>query len=156
MAIDHPHSGSRYGREHDVREQAHRLRYKLEDAGVKVVDMRVRVNPRRNYMDYYTIGGDLNKVNLIDDVEYDVEWTLEMSNGQVRDVIELADKCRYFEEKLHEIDKQRMLANTDLRSLRERIRKLERTLDDNPGIREQWDEMMTMLKLAGYTDKLID
>lgn len=88
------------------------------------------------------------------DIDYDVEYTVRMYQSMAEDVLDLATHLERSERERNEIKRQ--LANLKEQHLEMKMKttSLRTVLEKNPAIKEQWDEIMTMLKLAGFDDDL--
>jgi hypothetical protein len=124
----------------------------LHDMGVRVHDVNIR-HGRSEYAQEY-IGHSPIPPHM-NYTPNDAIWQLEVQNETVLNMV-LADK-RYNEceaERLRVMREREELVNT-VRCAQEKTMRLARTLNDNPGIKEQWTEMMVMLKLAGFDENLL-
>lgn len=149
MSIDQPASGPDDSR--DAYRRCRETARQLEKMGFKILDQRVvhETHPLE-FHDMYAY--QYKEENYRRNFSYQIE--VNMSERTAEDLIRLVEHSEYLEKRSREYEQRFQLSQTDLIALRKRLDNLEQVLDENPGIRDQWDEIMTMLKLAGYHDDL--
>lgn len=145
--------------ETDVNERVRGMRDKLTDDGFKIHDVRVTRRVEPPYRDFnlnrdYDLGNAAYKRNFADPIQYGAEFTMSVTLGQAEDFMNLADRYDSVHRECTEIKERLNLAFQQIGDLEGRRDRLRRTLDENPGIKDQWEEMLTMLKLAGFDDDL--
>lgn len=133
----------------EIQDRVGKTREKLEKDGIIVRDARIRARPMmENSMHFYADSDMALESRSV--TGYDVSWTLELNQHTVEALVHsgerLYDACKRYDILQSEFTS----VNEELRGhLRDKCR-LRETLRTNPGIAEQWDEFMVMLKMAGF------
>ena len=155
MAIDD--TGSFMSNHDKIQSEVHRNRQRLEEAGVAVIDAKIVEYPRYDTMDVTTMGNWMTQriQSQVHDSNYGITWQLEMKDRHVSDLLELSDKCRFFQERLSASEHETVETKSELTKLRNKVAKLRKVLEDNPGVRDQWEEVMVLVKLAGFDESLV-
>jgi hypothetical protein len=139
--------------EHDLTDQVVHMRRKLERAGVKVHDVRHRYDELDRATEYSISGADLRHNTRR--VEIDTTWDLEIDHDQVVHILEVDAQLGDLHRDHQELSQRHLNVNTAYSTATYKTDRLRKTLADNPGIRDQWEEMMVMLKIAGFDQDLL-
>lgn len=141
---------SRFEIEDMQRNNIDKIHHKLNQMGVKVRD--VKTHYKEEPFRYTDIRGySPQESSARRPVTH---WELEMSEHTVVDFIEMVEKCEYFHRESQENKLIADKANNKHRAIEEKISRLRTVLNDNPGIKDQWEEIMVLLRMAGFEDKL--
>lgn len=140
--------------EHDLTDQVAYMRSRLEYAGYKVHDVRHRYNQPDGAIGYSISGADPRHNTRR--VEIDTTWDLEIDHDQVVHILEVDAKLGDLHSDHQELFQRHRTAEIAGRNATYKRDRLRKTLADNPGIRDQWEEMMVMLKIAGFDQDLLE
>jgi hypothetical protein len=125
----------------------------LTRAGVGVIAGRIVPGSRKYHEDYYT--SDPTSIRYTTHMpEFDVRWVLEMTGLQVDDLLDKDANIKYWRKNAQASESQLITAQAFRDRQLDTAYRLKKTLTENPGIKDQWDEMMVLLKMAGFFDKL--
>ena len=122
-------------------------------AGIRILDVR-RVNTNNDYQHNYYYGGPA-AIETLASNEIESVWTIEVDQRRIE---EISDIDRFALDMRSSLTTATIRADrllSEFNGLTHRIQLLETALDENPGVRDQWDEIMVMLKMAGYIDGLV-
>jgi len=158
MAIDGGiFSSSSYDLQREIENRTQKQIDKLRNAGVRVIDTRIMRKPRTEYIDYQILSKSGNQkipTETISSYDYDIRYDLEVDDNFVSHFLDMSEKYKYFMNRTEEEYRKRQTAEHNAQQLEKRSERLNSTLAANPGIREQWEEMMVMLKMAGFDERL--
>ena len=157
MAIDGgSFSSYSYDLQREIENRTQKQIDKLRNAGVRVIDTRIMRKPRTEYIDYKILSKSGNQkipTETISSYDYDIRYDLEVDDNFVSHFLDMSEKYKYFMNRTEEEYRKRQTAEHNAQQLEKRSERLNSTLAANPGIREQWEEMMVMLKMAGFDER---
>jgi hypothetical protein len=125
----------------------------LKRAGVGVIECNIVHGSRSYHEDYYS-NDPASLRYTTHHPEFDVRWVLEMTGSQVDDLIDKDANIKYWRKNAQASESQLITAQAFRDRQLDTAYRLKKTLTENPGIKDQWDEMMVLLKMAGFSDKL--
>jgi hypothetical protein len=82
------------------------------------------------------------------------EFTCLLSEQAAHYVINLKDDAEVLDKQLGQTQIMYEIQRDKYSELTTKINNLNKVLKNNPAINDQWDEMMTMLKMAGFDDTI--
>jgi hypothetical protein len=138
---------------HDRQGRRDHQHEQLRRAGVGVIECNIVHGSRSYHEDYYT-NDPASMRYTTHHPEFDVRWVLEMTGSQVDDLLDKDANIKYWRERSQSSESQLITASTSNNRHLNTAYRLKKTLTENPGIKDQWDEMMVLLKMAGFSDKL--
>ena len=141
-------------RESDLADQVAHMRRNLERAGVKVNDVRHRYD-RQDRATRYPINGP-DPCHNTRQVAIDAKWDLEIDHDQVVHILEVDAKLSDLHSDHQELFQRHRDVSTAYNTATYKTDRLRKTLADNPGIHDQWEEIMVMLKIAGFDHDLLE
>lgn len=125
----------------------------LEDMGVKVEDVLIKRQHDRYEMDLFEEDPFLHE--RTPGIRYDVRYNVTMSQRWATDMITIVEDKDRLESELSDIKKTLEYFQKEHLKFNMKRTDLARVLDGNPGIKDQWDEIMTMLKMAGFDEDIL-
>jgi hypothetical protein len=125
----------------------------LSRAGVNVIECNI-VHGSRSYHEDYCISDPASMRYTTHNPEFDVRWVLEMTGNQVDELIDKDANIKYWRDRCQSCESLLATASAFRDHQLDTTYRLKKTLTENPGIKDQWDEMMVLLKMAGFFDKL--
>jgi hypothetical protein len=140
----------------DLRGVQSQQRRRLEHGGIEVLDSELIRAPSATDHSYYVdrIPYTPTDHTVRHTEAFDISWTLRMNLEQVDHLLRQDQELKGYAEELK-------LKNLEIHFLDSKVRKYEKAqknlnnvLSEYPWAKEQWEEMLTMLKLAGFWDKL--
>lgn len=142
----------------EIEQRIGKCREDLIRYGIKVHDVSLTTRPEPRYIDVTTIGNPYSERVMADyeyGVEYNAVWQVELAQSQVDDFLRIGSHVSHLEAQNASLsrelsDKELALADKHAREI-----KLRNILKNNPGIKDQWDELMVMMKLAGLDTNLV-
>lgn len=129
-------------------------RNRLTDLGYRVCD--VRLERRSSFIDsFYPATGRLSDqaayredYQEIQETHVPVGWIIEMSDVQARDLSEVTERAKYYENTIYDA----RLKIEQLEVQASKRRRLKAFLDAHPDVKRQWDEMTLLIRLASDED----
>lgn len=128
----------------------------LENLGMKVVDVNIFQKRHPEYIDYSIIGDNsIHRIPSRYKVELDAVYQVEFPQDLAENIVDIVNRATLLERDLYESRNAYNISQSNLASIESKLSKLRRVLNDNPGVAEQFEEIMVMAKMAGFDDKLI-
>jgi hypothetical protein len=128
----------------------------LHRLGFEVVNKKSHKRPK--YELPYFFNEKSSSETSYDYYHYDYEettiWELRADDQVVDELINLADRIESHEHHIQSISYEASATQRELDVHQKKIANLKKTLRENPGLQEQWDELMVMMKLAGFDETL--
>jgi hypothetical protein len=129
-------------------DKVHRMREILQEEGITVLDARI-TDRRKEYTAYGTSGSERITYHRTEQSVEDVVWDLRMNFEKVQEMLDLQRQVDYYcrNSKKSEMD----LHQTEqiVSRYQSQTGQLRMVLNEHPEIKEQWDEFMILLKMAG-------
>jgi hypothetical protein len=143
-------------RYHDiVQREIANTRQVLSDYGFKVNDVHIRREPIENSWSVFH-EPDLKPESDFDArVRYYVTYDVTMSQRLASDTLTMSDYINTLEDRLQESEKIAAYFKEEFLTYNMKRTALKSVFAQNPQLQEQWDELMTMLKMAGFDDDLL-
>lgn len=127
----------------------------LRDNGIQIIDAEIIKN--QQYHDSSRVYlRDFRPIDTYSNNTYSAEYTVKLSQEMADNVLDLATNLDRSERERVEIKKQLSNLKEKYLAMKFKTTSLKTVLEQNPAIKEQWDEMMTMLKMAGFNDDLFE
>jgi len=125
------------------------VRNQLHKDGFTIHDVRVsrKEEPYFMHKGYRSHSYDAYISNTI---RYTAEFDMAVSLGQAEDFLSIAKKYEYLSDRVQQVERNNDILSKEVAVNRTTRHDLKKVLTENPGIADQWDEMLTLLKLAGF------
>jgi len=96
----------------------------------------------------YDENGDLQE-------SYTLEWTIKLDGQKLGNILSLVEDAEWARNKIRKTEEESMRAMNQLNAHQSKLGKLRKTLDENPGMDDQWKEFMVLLKMAGFDEDIV-
>lgn len=145
----------------DIRNREHKIREMLSEIGIQVKTCNIKTYAQQhdNYEMFKISNSRTLTAELALDLKYKqaytLEWTLEMSDRMVCELLEMSKTVDEFHRRMCHYESESNTANREVHSMRLKNNKLKNVLQENPGLKDQWDELMVMCKIAGLDENIV-
>jgi GTPase SAR1 family protein len=144
----------------EIYEQIEYTKERLEKARIVLVGCKQSRRRENHSSDYYSnmvhdTAGNVHKYQTTRQIETESEWQICMTHSQIIDLLDLQEELAHTRTTKNRISEERDTLNRNFTSLRSKTLAFEEAIRKVPGLREQWDEMRTIMILHGF-DKPMD
>ena len=141
---------------HEEYNQIHKIGRELEKLGLNVVDTNVyREDIIDEYIDYGVMGDPTRyKIPTRARDSLGCKWTVEMDKNQAVKLVQLDGNMTYLQKEIRYTSQQYEACAKNLANLESKVTDLKVVLHSNPEIREQWDQLMVLMKMAGLKEPI--
>jgi hypothetical protein len=120
----------------------------LRDAGIIVLDAH-HTERRIEHTSYESLASDRTAHYRTEQSTEDVVWDLRMNYEKVLFMLDLSDQRDYYQDQAKKVGLEQVQTQRIVSRYQSQTGQLRRVLDEHPEIKEQWDEFMILLKMAG-------
>tara|TARA_B110000238_G_C16020701_1_gene393095 strand:+ start:568 stop:1002 length:435 start_codon:yes stop_codon:yes gene_type:complete len=120
----------------------------LRDAGIDVLDAR-HTERRTEYISHGSLSSDRIPYYRTEKSAEDVVWDLRMNSEKVHDMINLQNEHDHYKRQSNKAALDLLQTQRIVGRYQSQTGQLRMVLDEHPEIKEQWDEFMILLKMAG-------
>ena len=142
----------------DIENRVRQVESELKDMGIRVNNINYTTKAIPDYMQYDTISSPYSRkimTEFNDTISYEARYNIEISQGIAEDFINMTEKVEFFQKQSKQDALQADQLRHQVKKFEELKRNLHQTLNDNPGVKDQWDEIMVLMKLAGFDTKIV-
>src|SRR6056297_42687 len=141
---------------HDiVQREIANTRQVLNDYGFKVNDVHIRREPLENSWSVMYESDLIPEPEYNERIRYSVTYDVTMSQRLASDTLTMSEYTNTLEDRLKELEKMAAYFKEEFLTYNMKRTALKSVFAQNPQLQEQWDELMTMLKMAGFDDNLL-
>ena len=131
------------------------LRHYLEKMNVKVLNVTPTKEHEPQYIDIQSMHSRVDKTILASSrIEISSTWQVEMTEDQVSELVQTENRLYYSQRDLEESISRLNKSTERLRTIEDKIVDLKVILNEHPEIREQWDEFMVVMRMAGLKEPI--
>jgi hypothetical protein len=120
----------------------------LRDAGIIVLDAR-HTERRTEYTYHGSLSSDRIPYYRTEQSAEDVVWDLRMNSKKVLDMVNLQNEHDHYKRQSNKVALDLLQTQQIVTRYQSQTGQLRMVLDEHPEIKEQWDEIMILLKMAG-------
>jgi hypothetical protein len=143
-------------RHHDiVQREIENTRQVLNEYGFKVNDVHIRREPLDTSWSVLYQPDAIPEPDFDERIRHSVTYDVTMSQRLASDTISMADHIDMMEKRLEEAEKAAAYFKEQFLTYNMKRTALKSVFAEKPQLQEQWDELMTMLKMAGFDDDLL-
>lgn len=124
----------------------------LRKMGFAIDDTRVTRRP--TYERPYLFDDKIPPRDYYRGYEESTVWHLKADDQLVDKIVNLVDQTESLQRNLQYTSHEAANTQRELMAYQKKLANLRKTLRENPGLQEQWDELMVMMKLAGFDENL--
>lgn len=141
---------------HDiVQREIENTRQVLNEYGFKVNDVHIQREPLDTSWSVLYQPDAIPEPDFDERIRYSVTYDVTMSQRLASDTISMADHIGVVENEIEEAKKVSAYFKEQFLTYNMKRTALKSVFAENPQLQEQWDELMTMLKMAGFDDDLL-
>jgi hypothetical protein len=129
-------------------DKVHRMRELLQEEGITVLDARI-TERRIDHMSYEIASSDRISHCRTEQSAEDVVWDLRMNFEKVQHMLDLHQQCNYYRRSADKSEMDFHQTQQIVSRYQSQTGRLRMVLNEHPEIKEQWDEIMILLKMAG-------
>lgn len=139
----------------EIQNRIEHIRRKFDDLGIKVRDVRYTRYAQPRYMDVsYSNKAWYDRAITDEDIRYDAHWELSVDQRQAEELCQLTSFVNSLQHDVHRLRDELSSTMLQLAGHNAKITELKQVLHENPGIRDQWNELMVLMKMAGFDANL--